>query len=75
MPMEVNMRVHSMEAECSPSLAASTAAVAKTGSSQCSKPRKFSPNAVHSLGTPSQPAKMLPMASTVSGPVMETGDS
>ena len=47
----------------------------KAGSSQCSKPRKFSRNAVHSFGTPSQPAKMLPMASIVSGPVMETGDS
>src|SRR6266481_7538085 len=72
---ETNIRVHSTDAECSPSFTASTAAVANDGSSHASNPRKLSLNQDHAFGTPSQPATTLPIASTVSGTVMDLGDS
>ena len=64
-----------MDAECSPSLAASWAAEAKAGASQAAKPRQLSLKRLQALGTPSHPASTLPMASTVSGTVMDAGDS
>ena len=66
------IRPHSAPVPWAVSPAASPAP--NMGASQPSKPRKNSGRR-HSLGVPSKPASALPMASTVSGTVMERGDS